>query len=210
MSDPWLSILLADYEGHMDSENVQQLAPLAELFRITLSYIRPTSLAILGIAGGNGLQYLGHFTGRIVGVDVNQEYLDAVDERFSYLEGIELYRADLASEKLSIPPVDLVHAALVFEHAGFGCALDNAITLVADHGHLSVVLQLPSFTEQNVSVTAFSSIRSLSSHFNLIDRAAFCAKLQMHNFTLKHEQSQRTAGGKGLWLGIFKRQILEH
>jgi hypothetical protein len=33
MSDPWLSIPLADYEGHMGADNVQQLSALSDLFK---------------------------------------------------------------------------------------------------------------------------------------------------------------------------------
>jgi len=39
------------------------------------------------------------------------------------------------------PGVELVHAALIFEHAGTGRCLENAISLVSPGGHLSVVTQ---------------------------------------------------------------------
>jgi hypothetical protein len=50
MSNPWLSIPLEDYEGHMGSAGVQQLRILAELFKRALDRCLPESVAVLGIA----------------------------------------------------------------------------------------------------------------------------------------------------------------
>ena len=63
MSSPWLSVPLAEYEGHMKSAEVRQLDALSKLFAAALEHCRPGSVAVLGIAGGNGLEGLldGHF-----------------------------------------------------------------------------------------------------------------------------------------------------
>ena len=58
MSNPWLSIPLEDYEGHMGSEGVRQLRALAELFKCALDLCLPESVAVLGVAGGNGLEQI--------------------------------------------------------------------------------------------------------------------------------------------------------
>lgn len=55
LANPWLSIPLEDYEGHMSSPEVGQLDALAELFGEALEYRRPASVAVLGVADGNGL-----------------------------------------------------------------------------------------------------------------------------------------------------------
>ena len=55
-SNPWLSIPLADYEGHMGA--VKQLDALSALFARALEVCAPESVAVLGIAGGNGLESL--------------------------------------------------------------------------------------------------------------------------------------------------------
>ncbi len=116
MANPWLGIPLADYEGHMNSADVQQLGALAELFGIALGLVKPTSAAILGVAGGNGLERIDrNITKRIVGLDINPHYLDEVRQRF---DGIELHCIDLSVERVALDQVQLVHAALVFEHAG--------------------------------------------------------------------------------------------
>src|SRR5229473_1936879 len=96
MSNPWLSIPLEDYERHMSSPGVQQLTVLAELFKRALDYCLPESVAVLGIAGGNGLEQIDcAATKRIVGVDINQRYLDEVQRRFGTLAGLELHCRDL-------------------------------------------------------------------------------------------------------------------
>jgi hypothetical protein len=72
MSNPWLSISLEDYETHMGSEGVRQLSISAELFKCALDCCLPESVAVLGVAGGNGLEQIDCTAiKRIVGVDIN-------------------------------------------------------------------------------------------------------------------------------------------
>jgi SAM-dependent methyltransferase len=128
--NPWLALPLEDYAGHMGSEAVDQLVPLADLFAEALARLRPRSVAVLGVAGGNGLQHVdGTITSRVVGIDVNPGYLAVTRQRFPELRGLELACADLARDTLDVEPVAL-HAALVFEHAGITRCLDNAVVLV--------------------------------------------------------------------------------
>jgi hypothetical protein len=51
MGNPWLSLPLEDYEGHMNSPEVWQLGVLCDLFAEALAICRPASIAILGVAG---------------------------------------------------------------------------------------------------------------------------------------------------------------
>jgi len=207
MSNPWLKIPLADYEGHMKSAGVEQLGALSDLFAQALAFCRPASVAVLGIAGGNGLEHLdGRMTRRVVGLDVNPLYLDAVRERYSRVSGLELHCVDLAKELVDLQPVELVHAALVFEHAGVGHCLENALTLVAPGGAISAVLQLPSEDEQDVAPSHFSSMQNLRSHFTLIEPAWFRETLESRQFRLAHETRRSLPAGKGFWMGIFRRE----
>ena len=67
MNNPWLQLSLADYEGHMSSPEVQQLAALSDLFAEALAICRPASLAVVGVAGGNGLDRIdGYITKHIL------------------------------------------------------------------------------------------------------------------------------------------------
>ena len=207
MSNPWLEIPLADYEGHMESDGVQQLGPLSDLFAQALAFCRPATVAVLGMAGGNGLEHIdGRITSRVVGLDVNPSYLDAVRQRYPMVCGLELYCIDLAKEVVDLEPVELVHAALVFEHAGVGNCLKNALSLVAPAGALSAVLQLPSEIQQDVATSQFSSIQNLRSHFSLISPRWFRDALECRQFRLEYETRRSLPAGKGFWMGVFRRE----
>jgi SAM-dependent methyltransferase len=206
MSNPWLNVPLCDYEGHMGSSTVQQSEPLSRLFAESLTLLNPTSVAILGIAGGNGLQRIPtKSVQRILGIDINPDYLDAVRQRFPQLPGLELHCADLAEHTLDLAPVDLVHAALIFEHTGTTRALDNAMALVAPHGTLSVVLQRPGDSSQNIGNSGYASVQSRGEHFSLVDPAQLTKTLCARNFTLIHQGRRPVPAGKALQLSIFTR-----
>jgi Methyltransferase domain len=204
MSNPWLGVPLAEYEQHMKSPGVQQLCVMSDLFGEALGYCQPTSVAILGIAGGNGLEHVdSNLTGRVVGLDVNPQYLETVKQRYSHVSGVELYCADLAEQTVNLAPVQLVHAALVFEHAGTNQCLDNAVSLTARGGCLSVVLQLPSECGQAVGASEFLSVQRLKSSFALIDRGWLCETLARRGFRLTRETTRALPAGKAFWIGTF-------
>ena len=204
MSNPWFEISLEDYEGHMNSSGVQQLGALSELFAGILRLYSPASVAILGVARGNGLEHIDNrITQRVVGVDVNPTYLEAVRQRYLHISGLELYRVDLASGIVDVAPVQLVHAALVFEHAGVSLRLKNAISLVAKEGALSVILQLPAKSELGVSPTSFPSMQVLKSHFMLIEPSSLCEALERYQFRIFHETVRPLQAGKQFWMGVF-------
>jgi len=188
----------------MDSAGVQQLTVLSELFKCALDRCLPESVAVLGVAGGNGLEQIDcTTTKRIVGVDINQQYLDEVQRRFGTLAGLELYCRDLDQRDFSMVPVALVHAALIFEHVELGVALENAISLVAAGGRLSVVLQLPSVDEQGVASTSYASMQTLKQDFALIDTVEFQRVLRQKGFQLVEQETRSLPAGKALWLGVF-------
>lgn len=208
MSNPWLTVPLEDYEGHMNSAEVRQLGVLSELFAEALTLCRPASVAILGIAGGNGLERIDpNVTKRIIGVDVNPAYLNAVSRRYARRWNLELHCADLASEELKIDAVELVHAALIFEHTGIDQCLDNALSLVAREGKFSVVLQLPSEVEQGVSATQFTSIQNLKSHFSFVDPAWMRRAVENCGFHVLRETRRELTAGKAFWMGVFERTL---
>jgi hypothetical protein len=206
MGNPWLNIPLVDYEGHMDSAEVQQLGVLSSLFAEAIAYQRPNSIAVLGIAGGNGLEHIDEaMTRRVAGLDVNPEYLQSVRQRHGQMSGLELHCVDLVETLVNLEPAELVHAALIFEHAGTGRCLDNALALVAPGGALSVVLQLASEKEGVVSRGRFASMQTLTEHFSLIEPLAFCKMLEVRGFHLVHETKRSLTGGKGFWMGVLTR-----
>jgi len=204
MSSLWLEVPLEDYEGHMLAPEVAQLPVLADLFTEALALRRPASVAVLGVAGGNGLDRVDPaLTKRVVGFDCNPFFLEVVRGRYAGLAGLELHCVDLAREMVEAAPVDLVHAALVFEHAGVGRCLENAVKMVDACGALSVVLQLPS--EQAVSPSGYASIQRLRSNFIYAEPGELRAALEERGFLLDRESRRNLPEGKAFWAGIFTR-----
>ena len=204
MSNPWLEIPLADYEGHMGSPEVQQLRALSDLFAEALAFTQPASVAIAGIAGGNGLDRIATVTTRrIVGLDINPEYLEAVRNRYGDLPGLELLDVDLSATPAPTEPVDLLHAALFFEHAGFDQSLDNTLALIAPHGTCSIVLQLPGGI--SIGPSGFASLQNLKSTFKLVPPDHVKRELQTRGFVLTTEKQVAVPGEKAFWMGIFRR-----
>ncbi|HEU0119226.1 MAG TPA: class I SAM-dependent methyltransferase [Bryobacteraceae bacterium] len=205
MNNPWLAIPLEDYEGHMGTPGVEQLTVLRELFGEVLEACRPASVAVLGVAGGNGLDRIDPaVTKRVVGVDIHPGYLASAQERYGHLP-LTLIRADLSQQPVPAEPLALVHAALVFEHAGTEPALLHAATLVAEGGWFSIVLQLPSESTADVAPTPFLSMRTLSNLFRFVDPATLAATLAGWGFVQTDTQRRELPGGKAFWMGRFRR-----
>lgn len=207
MPNPWLNVPLQDYEAHMNAPHVAQLGVLADLFEETLRRCGPSSVAILGIAGGNGLSRIDPaMVTRVVGVDINPAYLEAVRSRFQAELPLTLHCLDLAVEVVPEAPVDLVHAALIFEHAGTAGCLDSAVSLVSPHGYLSAVLQLaPNDAEPNVAPSPYPAMQTLGEHFRLVEPGNLRQRIEVRGFELQHETRRALPAGKGFWLGIFGR-----
>ena len=206
MDNPWLAIPLDDYEGHMASAGVEQSEALAELFECALRRTRPESVTILGVAGGNGLRRISpDVTTRVCGLDINPRYLEAVRRRYGSLPGLELHCVDLSKEAVGLDPVRLVHAALIFEHAGLDGCLRNAVSMVAAGGSLSVVLQMPSAQAPGVGASPYPAVQALSGHFRLVEPAQLRAALEGYGFRQTREILRPLPGGKAFWMGVFER-----
>jgi len=211
MSNPWLSVSLSEYEQHMSAVEVQQLGALSDLFAEAIERCRPLSIAVLGVAGGNGLDRIDSgITSRVVGLDLNPMYLDRVRQRYLHLPGLELHCVDLSERHVELEPVQLVHAALIFEHAGVDCCLENAISLILTGGHFSVVLQLPTQSGETVGASQVSSMQNLKSHFSLISPAWLRESLAARGLRLTHETTRALPAGKGFWMGIFSAPEAHH
>lgn len=117
--NPWLHIALDDYERHMRSDSVRQLQALNRITREQLEY-RKRRVAILGAAGGNGLEHIDPAeTEKVWAVDINPAYLEACRGRFGRLGGIlETVPCDLASPGASLPPAELLICNLIVEYLG--------------------------------------------------------------------------------------------
>ena len=58
MSNPWEEISLSDYENHMSLDSVKQLQAMNSIMKKQFSDYPVKTAMVLGIAGGNGLEYV--------------------------------------------------------------------------------------------------------------------------------------------------------
>lgn len=121
MSNPWNEIRLDDYENHMKLDSVRQLQTMNSMMKDQFDAYPVSTAAVLGVAGGNGLEHVDPRRYRTVyGIDINADYLKAAAERYPRLEGIlECRQIDLAEETKALPHTELVIANLLIEYIGY-------------------------------------------------------------------------------------------
>lgn len=176
--NPWLSISAADYEGHMDAPNVGQLSVLNGIFRDALRCIPSKTIAVLGCGTGNGFEHIDReMTKRVVGIDINSEYLSLLKERHaSRLPELELVCSDVSAFSPPNSSFDLIYGALIFEYVDYARMLKRISDWLTPKGTLVCVFQLPSPESGVVSETEYSSLKSLESIMRLVDPHDFDAR----------------------------------
>ena len=148
--NPWLTITPGDYDAHMSHPVVMQTQALEQITKEQFELISPdvrdtTVVAILGIANGNGLRHAN--AGHIIGVDINQSFLDEcvsrypdLAERFTPLCIDLIVQWQEAIDVLS--NVDLIIANLLVEHVGLDHFTRIMRGLTNDGTIISCVIQV--------------------------------------------------------------------
>jgi SAM-dependent methyltransferase len=202
--NPWLAIPLADYEAHMALPQVGQAALLAELLATAVREHAPGSVAIFGCAGGNGFDRVPLDT-RLVGVDLNAEYIAAARERYGGRSGLELHVADVTSAELPFAHVDLVYAALLFEHVEPAVALRRIAGKLTTRGVLVAVLQLPSAVHGEITPSPYRSLDVLAPTMRLVDPAALASTAAAEGYVSIGEAVATASGGKRFAVQTYRR-----
>ena len=142
MKNPWEEISLADYENHMKLNSVMQLQAMNEMMKDQFNSYPVSSLMILGVAGGNGLEHISKDKfSKVYGVDVNATYLKEVIHRYPDLEGIlECLCINLLNESDKLPQADMIIANLLIEYIGYSC-FQKAIHC-ANPKYVSCIIQI--------------------------------------------------------------------
>jgi SAM-dependent methyltransferase len=196
----------ADYEGHMGSPGVRQLEFLSRVFGELVGEFDPESLLLLGCATGNGLERLGPGRlRRLVGLDINPEYLEICRERYAgRIPGLELVRADFASFDLEPASIDFVHAALFFEYVEPAAALTKISRWLRPRGILAAVLQLPHGSGGNVSETEFEGVKVLEPAIRLVDPGIFVRLAREAGFAEIRSSRETLESGKAFFVGVYR------
>lgn len=151
MANPWEEIRLDDYENHMSLDSVKQLQTMNSMMKDQFEAYPVSSAMVLGVAGGNGLEHVdpGKYK-TLYGVDINEDYLRAVESRYADLSGVlKCLKTDLINESDKLPHADLVIANLLIEYIGYD-VFKKAVKTV-DPTYVSCVIQINTDSRQWVS-----------------------------------------------------------
>ncbi len=208
MENPWLSILASDYEGHMGLPEVNQLSFLAKIFKSSLSKYDNSSIAYLGCATGNGLEYINNKTHKLTAIDINPEYLKILKERYDkIIPSLETIEADLNCFQGSKEQYSLIFAGLLFEYLSPKSLLKKIPSWLEENGVMVVILQLEDTQVKKISNTSYSSLKQLDKIMNLISIPDF--KLMARENKLKEFECEiiTLESGKRFYVGAYKKNL---
>ena len=202
--NPWLTIPLVDYQGHMAA--VGQTAALRRLFSEAYEAVRPRRVAVLGCTAGADFEEVDPAVTEVaVGVDINAHYLAAGAQRSAALgRRIEFVCGDVLNVTLSQAPFGLVHAALLLEHVDAARLFRRVHEWLAVHGTLSIVNQLPIPGVAAVSTTKYESLRILADQMSLRSADEIEAIGAGEGFLVKTRRMLELPNGKILCHSMFE------
>lgn len=206
MTNPWIAIPLEDYEAHMALPAVAQSGLIADELARVVEARMPKSVAVLGCAGGNGLDRLiGSSARRVVAVDVNPDFVAATRARFQgRIRELEAHVADVEMAARVFEPVDLIYAALLLEYVN----LDRAMNFIRRHcrpdGALVVLLQMPSAEIAHVTPSPYVSLRALEPGLRLVPPAELRRRAEQAGFHPIVSRMVTSSGGKSFSLEEFR------
>jgi hypothetical protein len=206
MRHPWLEIPIADYEAHMALPSVGQAQLLGTALQRTVAQFRPRSLAVLGVAGGNGLEFVERaLVRRVVALDFNPDYLALCSQRFaaSFTE-FEPVLHDLSQGPPAIAPVECIFTGLVLEYLCVESFCGYLASLLTSDGCFAVLIQLPSPMLPEVSPSPFTSLTRLESAFSFVDPASLHDCLSAHGFSRLIADRYDLDSGKSFYYASYQ------
>jgi SAM-dependent methyltransferases len=202
----WNEIPLSDYELHMGHETVGQLKLLNRLTHNYLEMLKPPTAAFLGIAGGNGLEHIDNaITQKVVGIDVNAEYLSITKERYAAkIPSLQLLHVDLSQEAAVLFQADFIWAALILEYAGTANVLNFSHKNVKPNGHLVVSVQLNN-NAPNVSETGIESVKKAGKIFKPVNVDELDEMAALYGFLQLSNEENILPNGKTIKTCLFQK-----
>ena len=190
----------------MGSPEVAQLSFLSRVFGGLLTEFDPVSLVVLGCATGNGFELVRpERVRRLVGLDINQEYLDICRKRHGgRIPGMELVCADVTSFEFESRSMDFIHAALFLEYVDPAVVVEKASRWLRPGGILAAVLQLPVEKRGNVSDTGFTSLMTLEPVIALVEPGHLECIVQRYGFSRVKSARETLGSGKEFFVGVYR------
>jgi SAM-dependent methyltransferase len=206
MKNPWLDIPLDEYESHMALPQVSQARLLADIFHRMLEQYRPRSVAVLGCAGGNGLEQISpDVTERVVGVDINPRYVERLRTRFrDRFSALELWVGDIQTAEVAFQPVELVFAGLVLEYVDVETVLRRVYALLVTGGVLGTVVQLPHPASAPVTPSPVPSLQALAMVMGLVPPVLLTDLAGRHGYSELESRVEESHAGKQFQVQAFR------
>jgi cyclopropane fatty-acyl-phospholipid synthase-like methyltransferase len=206
MRSPWLNIPLHDYEGHMSLPSIGQAKMLADHFELLIKRNSPASVAIIGCAGGNGLDRIAPGqVERVVAVDINPNYVEEARTRYaSRLGCLEVICGDVQAESLHFEPVDLIYAALIFEYVDISSTFATLRRHCRSGGTLATLLQLPHANQNGVTPSPYESLQALAPILRLRTPAELQQFAAAAGFPTPESETIALPSGKEFCLQTFR------
>jgi SAM-dependent methyltransferase len=207
VSSPWLGIPLADYEAHMALPSVGQAELLAATLEQAVTHLRPRSLLVAGVAGGNGLERVDPaIVDRVLALDIQPAFLAECGRRHgSRFRAFDAVIHDLDRGWPALEPVDLVMAGLVLEYVDVERFCAGLPAVLQPGGHLVVLLQRPAAHLPEVSPSPYRCLESLATAFRFVDPGDLHMRLERTGLTRLWHDQIRLPSGKEFHRACWRR-----
>ena len=203
---PWLAVTAAEYEALMGPEGLDLAAPLSAAFAQVYRAARPRRVLALGCGTGAGLEHVDPaVTERVVGIDLNLQYLAVARQRHQRLGArLELFCADARTADLPEGWFDLVHAALLAEYLDPEGLVAVMARAAAPGGTCTVVLRLPGGEPAEEAFPA-ESVRALAEATRLVEPGDLSARFARRGLRRGGAWDLAGRGGRRLRVAMFHR-----
>ena len=207
MKNTWLDIELSDYENHMALPGVAQSQYLSKYFFEVLESYQPSTVAIFGCSGGNGLEKIdGKKLEKIICVDINPDFLKEAENRYKdNFRNIEFVCQDIASQNFKINSIDLIYAGLVFEYVEMEPAIFNISKSLNKNGILAIVIQQPHENIPEVTPSKYKSLEKLSQIFRFVSPIKLIELCEAYNIRSISQKEVQLQSGKRFIELIFQK-----
>ena len=198
MKNPWEEISLDDYENHMSLDSVRQLQAMNALMKEQFEAYPVHTAMVLGVAGGNGIEHVRPEKYRTVYcVDINEEYLNAVRERYAGKPAVQCLRADLTEKADRLPDAELVIANLLIEYIGYPAFI--SVIRKVNPEYVSCVIQINTDEKNWVSDSPYLHVfDGLDRVHHQMEESALTAAMKEAGYTGILRAEEALPNGKAL------------
>ena len=198
MKNPWEEISLDDYENHMSLDSVRQLQAMNALMKEQFEAYPVHTAMVLGVAGGNGIEHVRPEKYRAVYcVDINEEYLNTVRERYAGQPAVQCLRADLTEETDRLPDAELVIANLLIEYIGYPAFI--SVIRKVNPEYVSCVIQINTDEKNWVSNSPYLHVfDGLDRVHHQMEESALTAAMKEAGYTGILRAEEALPNGKAL------------